>query len=752
LFLAARDSNDRELPLSFREFDDFRHALGGFSSLAAFANAPIVVGDEGRAPDRANGTYISAAGFSVLRHRPALGRDFDDRDDRPGAPGVAILAASFWRSRYNSDPTIIGRSVRINGTPTIVVGVMRDGVRFPTNADVWLPLASMPGTMTDRRAARALSVVGRLGDDTALADVRGQLPARARALSQAYADADAGITFTAVRINDRYNGRISDPVWMAFAGVGVVVLLIACANAANLLLMRAARRGHEIAVRASLGASRFQLVRQLLVESAALAALGGLLGALLSLLSIRIIMSVIPENAMPYWITFTMDARTFAALCGVCVVTVFVFGLAPAIHLARTDVVHLMKEGARTGSPSRQTRRWTTAFLAAECGLTMVMLAALVLGLRIARAAERVHVVIDRSNLVTTWVTLSADRYRAADRRVAFFAQLDDRIRLIPTISSAAVATALPLSGASARQLAIDGRPPIAGQSPPTVWSITISPRYFEAVGLPLLRGRAFEERDGTPGAESVIVNQRFVEMFFPASDALGRRIRLNEPAAPAPRAAWSTIVGIAPTVRQRSLPDPDPIVYVPLRGAPPVSAVLIVRGPNSVAAIGSLLRDAVRGIDPELPLYRVMSMDQALTDAQWNGRVSEYLLNTIAFVAVCLAAIGLYAVMAHAVVQRTREIGIRLALGARSRHVLSMVLRHASVQFVFGLIAGVGCTFAFERLVGGGGAGTLGYRMSDPLTLAAVALLLALITAVASIAPMLRATRVDPAVSLRFE
>jgi predicted permease len=752
LSFAAHDARDRDLPLSYRELEEIRAASGPFDGVAAFAAAPMVVGDEGRAPDRAAGLYMSANGFGLLHEKPALGRDFVPDDDRAGAQPVAILSAALWRSRYGADPGVIGRTIHVDGTPTVVVGIARESFRFPANTELWRPLAAMPGITTERRTTRALSVFGRMSDGHSLIATRGRMASLSARLARDYGDTNQGIRLTAVPLNERYNGRITDQVWLVFIAVGIVVLLIACANAANLLLMRAAGRGHEMAVRASLGASRRQLAGQLLAESAVLAALGGATGLALSLLGVRILQTAIPENTLPYWMTFTMDGRAFAVLCAASMATVFICGLAPAIHVSKTDVGALIKEGRRTGTAGRRTRRWTTVFLTAEFGLSMVLLAALVLSMRLSRRAERAAIVFNPANALTTSIALPPARYRTSDQRLNFYEQLHDKLAAIGGVSAAAVATVLPMGGAAPRQLAIDGREPAAGDRPPTVWTLTVSPSYFAAIGLPVLRGRAFDDRDGAAGTETAIVNQRFVEMFFPDGDAIERHIRLIDASASNVAPPSLTIVGISPTVRQRSLPDPDPVVYVPLRGAPPAAANIIVRTASEPAAIGPALREAVRVIDPDVPLHRLMPLEQALTESQWNARVSNMIINGIVFVALGLAAVGLYAVIAHAVVQRTQEIGIRVALGARTPHLVGIVVRRASVQLGLGVVAGVACILVWERVFPAASVADNGYRLSDPASLGAVSLVLVVVGAVASIAPAWRAAHLDPVVALRHE
>jgi putative ABC transport system permease protein len=748
VYVAARDGNDRELSLSFREFDDARATLHGYTGLAAFANTPLAVGDEGRAPDRALGTYLSANGFQMLHERPMLGRDFEPADDRPGAAAVAILGSGLWKSRYGGDPSIVGRAVRINGAPATVVGVMKDGFRFPSNTDVWQPLSQMPGLTTDRRTLRLLSAFGRMADGASIADVRGPLGAIAGHLSHDYPDTNQGIRITTVPINEKYSNKITDPNWVTFIVVGILAVLIACANVANLLLMRAIGRAREMPTRASLGATRSHLVRQLLVESALLAMLGGLVGLALSLLGVRLISSIAPPNTVPYWMTYTMDAATFAVLCTVCLSTVLVFGLAPAVRIARTDVNQVMKAGGRAGAAPGD-RRWTTAFLTVEFALTILFLSALVVSVRTNRATERANLVINPTNLISTWITLPADKYPTPDVRAEFYRQLAQRLDGIPGISSTAVTTALPLGGAAARQLAVDGRPTSPGVTPPNVWTLTISSRYFEAMGLQMIGGRPFGARAGTSGHESAIVNQRFAQMYFSDADPIGRRIRLIDATRPTVATPWLTIVGVSPTVRQRPTAGADPVVYTPLDAAPPVTAAILVRAQSQSAGMAAPLREVVRAIDADLPLYRLMPMEQALIDSQWAGRTSLVISLGIIWTAVGLAAAGLYAVTAHSVAQRTQELGVRMALGARSQDVIRLVVGRVVLQLGLGVLAGVASTLAWAKAFG---STPDGYNLSDPASLIGASILLAGVAAISCLVPVRRATRVDPIVALRYE
>ncbi len=603
-----------------------------------------------------------------------------------------------------------------------------------------------------------MSIAGRLHDGATLAAVRDQLNTASTSLARVYPTTNAGVTITAVPINQRYSGRWTDSVWLTFAGVGVVVLLIACANAANLLMIRAARRGQETAVRASLGASRGRIVRQLLVESALLAALGGIAGAALAAIGLHFVNQIVPENTLPYWAAeYVLNVRAFVVMAAMCVITVVTFGLAPALHVARTDVIGVLNVGGRGGSGSIRARRWTTVLLTVECGLTMVMLATLVLGVRSIRDQSRRFIAIDPTHILTTWVTLPGDRYGTTEQRRTFYRTIEERLQSVAGVSLVAAATAPPLGGAAPRLLDIDGRASGSADPRPVVWTVGVSSRFFSAMGVALVRGREFDHRDGFPGHEAVIVNERFAETYFPGGDAIGAHLRLTDPNVPASTAPALTIVGVSPPIRQRpQAAEPDPIVYVPLAAAPPASAVLFVRGFGDPASLATPVRQAVRSLDAELPLYRTMSMEQALDVSQWNGRVSNLLLSIIGASAIVLATIGLYAVIAHTVEQRTREIGIRVALGAGSTKLITMVVSRAAFHFALGISAGIASIVAFERFVssGGGEAGrrATGLQTTDPLTMASAVVLLAAITLVATLVPAWRATRVDPIVALRHE
>jgi putative ABC transport system permease protein len=768
LFVGSRDARGVERGLSSRDFEDLRAAAPAFAGLAAHASSPLALGEEGRAPDRVLGNYVSANTLGLLGEHPLMGRDFTAVDDRSGAPPVVMLGYAVWRVRYNADPAVIGRTVKINGVPSTVVGVMRDRFKLPANADIWLPLSQMPGIAAQARDVRPLSVFGRLAAGRSHAQGVGEVTTIFAQLAADYPETNAQIQPVIVPLNERYNNPLAG--FITFIVVGGIIVLIACGNVANLLLMRSVQRSREIAMRASLGATRGRVVRQLLVESTLLAGLGGLLGLGLSVAGVQALWSATPANAIPYWFDYRMDARVFAVLGAVCLGAVFLFGLVPAMHLARTDVIEELKSGGRAATGGVRRRKWTTVLLAAQFGLSTIFVATAVNSERIGRAVRQVEFSIDMSPLLTMSVSLPPQKYRTAEERTAFFRRLNAALDATPGVSSSTMTSALPFGGAIARQLAVEGRAMAA--TLPTVWTIAIGPRYFETIALPVL-GRGLIDADGAAvdGAVNAVVNQRFANLYFPNENPIGRRLQLTAVNAPATTA---TIVGISETLRQRanSGAEADPLVYLPMQTAMPATAALIVRvvgdqlsttrvqkdpayiAPDS-AYITPVVREAVRALDPDLPIYRMMTMEQAVSDSRWGATQSIWISTTLISIAFALAIVGLYAVTAHAVAQRTPEIGIRIALGATRREIMALVLGRMLRQLSFGLAAGIVCTFAWERPFSAmsSPAGIAGrFHMTDPIVLLISEATIVVVALATCWSIAYRATRLDPLAALRHE
>jgi len=741
-----------DMGVSYLDFEDLRQAQKSFSGLAAFNGSTMNVSDEGRVPERYQGPYISANAFGLIGQRPLLGRDFLPEDDKAGAPAVAILGNSIWKLRYGADPAILGRTIRINDVPTTVVGVMPEGMKFPFGADLWLPLSQMPNLTTQKRSQHfALQLFGRLADGATEKGAQAELSGIAARLAHDFPDTNKDVGVTVMDFNERTNGGPIKLIFLSLMGAVAFVLLIACANVANLLLARSAQRVREVGVRVSLGATRWRIVRQLLVESVLLAALSGVLGFLIALGGTRWFEAVTQDVGKPYWIHFTMDGRVFAFFAAICLATGVIFGLAPALHISRTDINEVLKEsGGRSGSGGIRARRWTGALIVVEVALTLVLLAGAGYMMRSFLTLYRLDVGVETSRLLTLNMVLPDRKYPTPEQRAAFYHRLDERLAAIGSIRGGTIATNAPAGGGQQYRLAIDGRPTPAGEQPPQVGRVVVGPRYFDAVGLTLRRGRVFADTDGTTGHEVAIVNQRFATMHFANEDPIGRRIKLatDPPASPEP--AWMTIVGVTPNVRQRSLqePDPDPVVYVPYRSAPLPFMMMIVRAQGQPGSLASTLREEVRALDADLPLFGIRTLDESLAQQRWPFRVFGTMFAMFATIALVLSAVGLYAITAYSVAQRTQEIGVRMALGAQAPQVWWLVIRRSLVQLAAGLAIGIAGAFGVGALLRSIVLGSA----NDPLTLVAIATLFVGVSLAACFWPARRATRLDPVSALRYE
>ena len=747
VYLSTIDNHSSERGLSYLDFQEVRDASRSLAGLAAFASATVNVGDQGRSPERFEGAFISENAFSVLGLKPALGSTFAPEHDRQAAVPVALLGGGIWQSRYGGDRSIIGRSILVNGAPTIVVGVMPDRSGFPSSAQVWLPLWQAPGLAAEQRDDRNLRVFGRVRDGVPVGQARAEVEAIADRLSHEYPNTNGNVRARVILINERFLGRLTEPAWLAFMTVGFLVVIISCANVANLMLARSLLRAREIAIRTSLGASRRRVMRQLLIEGIVLAGLGGLVGLGVAMAGVRMFRAAMPADALPYWFDYSLDGRVISALAAVSLGAVLIFALVPAIQASKTDVNRVLKDGGHSGAGSR-TGRWTTAFLAAEFALVVVLLAQLSISFRLGDPRPPSDRVINTDDVLTATLTLPADTYKTADQRVAFYRRIEERLGRPAVGAAVSLAGTLPLSGAPEQRLTIAGAAQTDAESRPTVGTVAIAPRYFETLGLPLLRGREFQDEDGSDGHATAIVNERLAQLFL-HGDPIGQRIALNPATSGESTSAWLTIVGVSPVIRQRRGYELDPIVYVPYRAAPPETAAVLVRNHGDTERMTSLLRSEVLAIDPNLPLYRMRTMARVMRDAEWNGRVAHGLLLVLISIAVGLSTVGLFAVTAHSVSQRTPEIGIRMALGAQPLQVVSLILRRVIMQLGAGFIAGVGCTALWDRMFT---TDNPEITATDPVSLLFVAIVLTASAAIACFIPARRATRLNPVIAIRGE
>ena len=755
MMLNTRDAQGRQFGVSEPDFEDWRRATRTFSGIALVQMGPVNFSADERAPDRYDGAYISWNGFSLIGTQPIVGRGFSAEDDRPGAPAVVLLSYTVWQSRYGGDRSIVGRSIRANSEPATIIGVMPPGVEFPFNSDVWLPLAQRPTAQTRAgRAGRLLMAYGRLADGMTIEQARSEMTGITEQLAAQFPDTNKGVTAGVTPFAEQVIGTQIRILFWSLMGAVAFVLLIACANVANLLLARAADRSREMAVRISIGATRWRLVRQLLVESVLLAFVAGIAGLGLAYAGVRWFDANTTDIGKPYWMVFSMDATVVVFFAAVCLVTGIVFGLAPALYVSRASVSEVMKDGGRSGSAGMRARRWTTALIIAELTLTLVLLSGAGLMMRSFMNLYHMDIGVDTSRLVTMQLIFPARTYASLESRALFLQRLDDRLNGIGTIAGASSTNTLPFSGASQRRLEIDGRADMTGEQRPLVSMVAVGPRYFDALGVRMLRGRAFTATDGEPGREGMIVNQRLADMHFRGEDPVGKRIRLiNDGNIPgAPKFYPATIVGVSPTIRQRGMErDPDPVVYI-THGQNALMAMgvnLIVRARDNPAGVTSLLRQEVSAMDPDVPVTNIRTMDEILARNRWPQRTFGTMFLVFAVIAIVLAAVGLYSVTAYSVAQRTQEIGIRMALGAEGQQVRWLILRRGMIQLAIGLTLGLGGALGVGRLLEGLLVGT---GPTDALTLVAISLVLITVAAMACFWPARRATRLDPVKALRYQ
>jgi len=736
----------RGLGVSYLDFLDYQAAGTTFSGLAAFSPANMTVGDDGRGAERAAAAYVSANAFHVLGISPALGRDFVSDDDRPGAPAVVILGGRIWTTRYNADPTIVGRSIRINGALCTVVGVMPDGFRFPVLSDVWQPLAQLAGLTNQPRDARLLQAFGRLADQRTRAQAQDEVTAIAARLSRDYPSTNPNTGAVVAAFPGSF---APDGILIALMTAVGLVLLVACINVANLLLARSVGRSRELSIRVSLGATRWRIVRQMLVESGLLALAAGTLGSAFALIGVWLFANAVADIRFPYYIQWTVDARVGSFVAAVCFATALLVGLLPAIHVSKSAVHSTAKTGADTATSGLRRRRLTTALLGTELALTLVLLAGAGLMMRSFLAVLRADSLVDTAHVAAMLLSLPHERYPTREQRTAAYERLEAQIGRIPGVSSAAFANVVPFAGGPSRQLSVEDRRPLPGESSPMVSYVTIRGRYFEALGLRLQRGRAFVDRDAMSGSEGAIVNQRLAAMFFPQEDPVGQRICLSVPNAPRTTpSACATIVGVSPTVRQQYFQELDPVVYVPDR-ADGADSMLIVRGDPTPIAAAPLIRAEVLALDGDIALNAILPLEQAMTQSRWGHRVFGGMLTVFAVVGVVLAAVGLYAATAFSVVQRTQEIGVRMALGAPARAVVWLFVRRASLPVGCGIGVGLAGALALGRLLQ---HFLIQTSPADPATLMAIAALVVVVSAAACVFPVRRATRLNPLAALRHD
>ena len=513
------------LGLSYPEYKDWRAQTKSFRDLAALDMMDVNVSDNAAMPQRFFGARVSSNTFALVGERPMLGRDFLPADDKPGAPAVCIIGYGMWKTRYGGDVSIIGRTVRLNEVPAVIAGVMPEGFRFPLNQDIWLPLA--PTGIYEKRDSRELIAFGRLANGVTLASARADMDTLAARLEKEYPASNQGVRAVVKPYNDAFNGGQIRIVFLALMGAVAFVLLIACANVANLLLSRSLARGREVSIRAALGASRWRVVRQLLVESIMLGLVGGVAGLAVSFWGVRMFDLAVANVDKPYWIKFTMDYRVFAYFAAVSLTTGVLFGLAPALHAAKVDINEALKEGVRGSSGGSRMKFLSGALVVGELALAVVLLSGAGLMIRSFLNIYALDLGVRKDNLLTMRYILAEAKYPNAGARLRFDERLLEGIRATPGVETAAVVSNLPMQGSFGWRYEVEGDAPQPREKRKSASGVIVTPDYFRVCGVRVLRGREFNALDGLAGSEAAIVNQRFAREHWRAGDAIGKRLRL---------------------------------------------------------------------------------------------------------------------------------------------------------------------------------------------------------------------------------
>ncbi len=740
---------DNSSPASWQELEDWRAKARSFSGVAGFRQQQFTVSDPDHPAERVSGAAVTANTFGLLRQQPFLGRDFAPGEDAAGAAPVVILGHSVWKNRYSSDPAVIGRTLKINDAAHSIIGVMPERMRFPTNADMWRPL--QPPAPETRRTSRQIGVFGRLANGVTWNQAAVEMAAISRELQAAYPESNTNIEARLMTFNERFNGGPIRLIFLSLLGAVGFVLLIACANVANLLLARSAYRTREMAVRTALGASRGRIVRQLLIESVMLACLGGLLGLSLTAVGVRLFDAAVAEVGKPYWIAFTLDLSVFGYFAAICLATGIVFGLAPALQVSKTNLNDLMKEGGRGQSGGARARWLTSSLVVAELTLTLALLTGAGLMARSFLKLYTLDLGFETNHLLTLRTQLVESKYPKPEQRQIFYDSLLARLRALPGVTQAAMASTVPLGGSGSFLYEIEGRPVSTAPTRPRVSVVDAGPGYFETLGVQPLRGRVIRETDGAPGAEVIVINQRLASELFANEDPLGRRMRVMEGSQEDKPGPWLTVVGVSPTIRQGEVQalEPPAVLYRPSRLNPPTGTAMLVRTSGDPAAMIGAVREAAKALDPDQPLFGVRTLNDGIAEARWPYRVFGSLFVIFAIIALVLSSVGIYAITSYSVTQRTPELGLRLALGAQSSQISWLILRTALWQLGIGLVLGLAAAFGVAQILQ---SIVAQIPAVDPVTFIAITVLLTVVMLTACLIPARRATRMDPLAALRVD
>ena len=744
----TRDTN-QEQPLSFADYNDLKNQTKSFSGVGAASPLwSFTLTVNGGEPEPLQGMYLSASLLELLRVSPERGRNFTADEDRIGGTPVALISHSLWQRRFGGDENIVGKAITLSGVNGTVIGVMpADFQLLDPAAEVWVPLAQNQFASSARQV-RLLSAVGRLTNDSNPVMGNAELSAIASQWAGQYPASNSGVGMRVVPLHQQVTGKVRPALWLLLGAVGLV-LLIACANIINLMLVRSASRQKEIAVRAALGAGRRRLLRQLLTESIALSLLGGGAGVLLGSWGVQALLALNPIP-LPAYNKIGLDLTVLLFTLAASLVTGIVFGLAPAWQSLKFDLHTALKEGGRASIADSGQRRLSSVLVIAETAMAMVLLIGAGLLLKSFAHLLDVKPGFATENILTMQVGLPNTAYNEPQKRAAFLKQLETNLAAAPEVASVGSVTRLPLLSALNNVttfLTIEGRDVPAAERPEIDFR-RASTGYFQTMGIPLLAGRLVTEQDSVNGTGAVVINEAMAKRFWPNEDAIGKRI--STATANGQQTQWQTIVGIVGNVRHLGLDvAPRPELYYHTNSNPPFGPVVVIRTTGDPQRVISLARAKVRELDHNVAISNVNTMAELVARSVAQRRFGMFLVSVFAALALVLAVVGIYGVVSYSVAQRTNEIGVRMALGASATDVLKMILKNGMTLALIGVGVGLAGAFAVTRLMV---AVLFDVKPTDLVTFATVSVGLILVALLACYVPARRAMKVDPLVALRYE
>ena len=763
IFLNEKSPVLDEMSISYPNFTDWRAQTQTFEKIGVYNRASYNLTGTGEAERIVTG-QVSADLFSVLRVNALHGRVFTNDEDKPGGTPVVVLSYPLWQRRFGGQLSILNQPITLNGKSYDVIGIMPETFLYPSRVEMWVPVGQLSDQASWKQRGNhpGLYGVGRLKPGATFEQADADMNTIAANLEKQYADSNTGNRVRLRPLMEIFVGDVRRALWVIFGAVGFV-LLIACANIANLLLARASARKKEMAIRTAVGASRWRLMRQLLTESVLLSLIGGSIGLALAYWGVDLILYMSP-NAIPRSHEIGLDWTVLGFTIGVSVLTGIIFGLLPAIQAGDVDVHETLKESGR-GTSARQ---WLRSFLVVgEVATTLVLLIAAGLMIRSFYMLQQVNPGFSHEHLTSFSISLPQKKYESLETKASFYDRLLENVRALPGVESVAAASGLPLGNNGWQtSFAIDGRPEPPRDQVPLLEACLVTPDYFKAMNIPLLKGRMFNDQDNRAhlagkdlsklnenqragaGLNKIIIDEEFARRHWPNEDPIGRFVRIGGTSHENPKLE---VIGVVGRVKMESLNQNSDRVqgYFPFAQVPQGGMTIIMKGASDPNQLISSVRAAIKAIDPDQPIYSVRTMDEIRAESVQNERLNLTLLSLFAGIALVLAIVGIYGVMSYSVTQRTHEIGIRMAVGARPRDVFTMILGHGMKLALIGVAIGLVGAFALTRLMA---SMLFGVEPTDATTYGGIAALLLGVSLLACYLPGRRATKVEPTVSLRYE